>query len=102
MVPATVLINAAAETINEAAGTFSIPVTLSAPVNPNTSTFASGFTEPFGPTFDAAGNLFVPNFGTNSVLKVTPAKVVSTLRHRVSRPRWPGLRHRRQPLRLQL
>jgi len=41
------------------------------------STFASGFSAPTGEAFDAAGNLYVANFGANTVSKVTPAGAVS-------------------------
>ena len=78
-VPATVQFNAANEIVNGTAGTFSIPVTEK--VTPIVSTFATGFNEPGGPNglaFDAAGNLYVANFGNNTVSQVTPAGVVST------------------------
>ena len=42
------------------------------------STFASGFDDPVGLAFDAAGNLYVANAGNGTVSKVTPAGVVST------------------------
>ncbi len=42
------------------------------------STFATGFNNPEGLAFDAAGNLYVANFGDNTVNKVTPAGAVST------------------------
>ncbi len=72
------------ETVNETAGTFSIPVMLSGA--PTVSTFASGFNAPDGLAFDAAGNLYVANYaGTNAVSKVTPTGVVSTFA-----PRFPG------------
>ena len=42
------------------------------------STFASGFNVPDGLAFDSAGNLYVANYGNNTVSEVTPAGVVST------------------------
>jgi hypothetical protein len=71
LAPARVQFSAASETVNESAGSFSIPVTLTGTVTPTVSTFASGFSDPFGLAFDAAGNLFVSN-DTGTVDKVTP------------------------------
>ena len=65
------------------------------------STFASGFDDPDGLAFDSAGNLYVANNGDNTVSKVTPAGGGQHLRLRVQRPRRPGLRRRRQPVRRQ-
>ena len=59
------------ETVNESAGTFSIPVTLSA--TPTVSTIAAGFNQPDGLAVDSAGNLYVANLGDGTVTKVTPA-----------------------------
>ena len=42
------------------------------------SAFASGFDDPVGLAFDAAGNLYVANLLDNTVSEVTPAGVVST------------------------
>ena len=42
------------------------------------STFASGLNGPEGLAFDAAGNLYVANWGDSTISKVTPAGVVST------------------------
>ena len=42
------------------------------------STFASGFNDPVGLAFDAAGNLYVANVGNDTVSEVTPAGAVST------------------------
>ena len=42
------------------------------------STFASGFNGPVGLAFDAAGNLYVANYGNSTVSEVTPAGLVST------------------------
>ena len=75
---ATVQFTSGGESVNEGAGTFSIPVTLTGALPFLTSTFASGFNEPDGLAFDAAGNLYVANAGTGTVDKVTPAGVVST------------------------
>jgi hypothetical protein len=66
-----------AETVNESAGTFSIPVTLTGAPTPVVSAFASGFNDPVGLAFDAAGNLYVVNDLGGAVNKVTPAGVVS-------------------------
>ena len=40
---------------------------------PTVSTFASGFNDPAGLAFDAAGNLYVANSGDDTVSEVTPA-----------------------------
>ncbi len=64
------------EIVNESAGTFSIPVTVSG--TPTVSTFASGFDQPYSLAVDSAGNLYVPNGLDDNVSKVTPAGVVST------------------------
>jgi hypothetical protein len=40
--------------------------------------FASGFSNPSGLAFDHAGNLYVANSNTNSVLEVGPGGVVTT------------------------
>ena len=50
------------------------------------STFASGFVEPFGLAFDAAGNLYVANSDDDTVSEVTPAGVVSTFVSGLSGP----------------
>ena len=43
------------------------------------STFvSSGLDDPYGLAFDAAGNLYVANYGNNTISKVTPAGAVST------------------------
>ena len=43
------------------------------------STFvSSGLNGPVGLAFDAAGNLYVANYGNSTISKVTPAGVVST------------------------
>jgi hypothetical protein len=74
----TAQFSAASETVNATAGTFSIPVTVSSTVTPTVSTFASGFNDPNGLAFDAAGNLYVANTQTSILSKVTQAGVVST------------------------
>ena len=74
---ATLQFNTVSETVNEAASTFSIPVTLTGAVTPTITTFASGLGSS-QLAFDASGNLFVGNAGTDIVNEVTPAGVVST------------------------
>jgi hypothetical protein len=78
---ATLQFNTASETINQAAGTFSIPVTLTGAVTPTTTTFASFTSSIAQIAFDPAGNLYVATAGfpAGTVSKVTPAGVVSTL-----------------------
>ena len=39
---------------------------------------STGLSHPSGLAFDGAGNLYVSDGGTKSILKVTPGKVVST------------------------
>ncbi len=74
----TVQFTMGSETVNESAGTFSIPVTLTgAPPTFSNSTFASGFNLPEFLAFDAAGNLYVADLGDGTVSKVTPAGVVT-------------------------
>jgi sugar lactone lactonase YvrE len=78
LVPATVQFNAGSESINESAGTFSIPVTLSGAASQLTvSTFADGFNEPEGMAIDSSGNIYVANYNNDSISKITPAGVVS-------------------------
>ena len=81
LLSATVQFSTASETVNESAGTFSIPVTLSGTPAPTVSTFASGaveFSAPDGLAFDSAGNLYAANDVKNGTVdKVTPAGVVS-------------------------
>jgi len=76
------------ETINESAGTFSIPVALSSPPSgtPTVTHFASGFNDPAGLATDAAGNLYVANFVDGTVDKVTPAGTVTTFASGFSNP----------------
>ncbi len=75
---ATVQFSAAAETVNAAAGTFSIPVTLTGtPPPPTITTFATFANSIQQIAFDPAGNLYVA--GLYTVQEVTPAGVVSTL-----------------------
>ncbi len=42
------------------------------------TTFATGFNKPSHMTFDAAGNLYVADNGSNTIKEITPAAVVST------------------------
>jgi sugar lactone lactonase YvrE len=42
------------------------------------TSFATGLSEPQYLTIDGAGNLYVTNFGTGSIAKISPAGVVST------------------------
>ena len=52
---------------------------LTPPSAPTVSTFVgSGLDDPAGLAFDAAGNLYVANYGNNTISKVTPAGAVST------------------------
>ena len=74
--PARVQFDTGSETVNESAGTFSIPVTVSG--TPTVSTFASGFDQPYSLAVDSAGNLYVPNGLDDTVSKVTPAGAVNT------------------------
>ena len=83
---ATVQFSTGSETINETAGTFSIPVTLTGTPTPTVSTFATGFNLPTGEAFDAAGNLYVGNPAGNTVSRVTPAGAVSTFASGISSP----------------
>jgi len=79
--PAAVQFRTGSETVNASAGTFSIPVTLSGPPSalPTISAFASGFDEPTGLAFDAAGNLYVASDGDGTVEEVSPAgNVINT------------------------
>jgi hypothetical protein len=68
------------ESVNDSAGTVSIPVTITGTptVAPTVSTIASGVNGPFGLAVDAAGNVFVANTGDNQVDEVTPAGAIST------------------------
>ncbi len=75
--PAKVQFGTGSETVNESAGTFSIPVTLVSQ-SPTVSTFASGLDEPIGVAVDSAGNVYVTNILSGTVSKVTPAGHVST------------------------
>jgi sugar lactone lactonase YvrE len=77
LAPATVQFTVPGETVNETAGTFSIPVTLSGTVTPTVTTFASGFAQPWGLAADSSGNLYVANYQNGTISKVTPTGVVS-------------------------
>jgi hypothetical protein len=48
------------------------------------STFASGLKEPIGLSFDSKGNLFVSDFGSNSIYKFTPEGEKSTFTSGIS------------------
>jgi sugar lactone lactonase YvrE len=82
----TVQFTTGAETINEAAGTFSIPVTLTGDVAPAATTFGS-FDSPNALAFDTAGNLYVANYVNGTVDKVTPSGAVSTFVSGFGNPR---------------
>ena len=58
------------------------------------TTFATGFNDPVGLAFDAAGNLYVANNGADTVSEVTPAGGQPHLRHRARQlpPAWPSTR----------
>ncbi len=91
--PVTVQFTTGAETVNESAGTFSIPVTLTGAPTPIVTTFASGFNGPVEEAFDAAGNLYVTSESAGTVSKVTPAGVVSAFASGFSSPRaWRSTR----------
>ncbi len=77
--PAVVQFGAGSETVNESAGTFSIPVTVSGVPNGATtvSTFASGFNDPFAVAVDSAGNVYVADVFDGTVSEVTPAGKVN-------------------------
>jgi hypothetical protein len=66
-VPAAVQFSTASETVSEAAGTFSIPVTLTGTVQPTVSTFATGFDQP-----DALA-LTPPATSTSPITRTTPS-----------------------------
>ncbi len=73
----TVSFSAGSETVNESAGNFSIPVTLSGTTKPIVGTVATGFDALSGGlAFGSNGNLYAANFVEGSVNEVTPAGVV--------------------------
>jgi hypothetical protein len=84
LVLSSVSFSAGSETVNASAGTFSVAVTLSG--SPTASTFASGFNAPEGLAFDAAGNLYVANYGNGTVSEVTPAGQASRFASGFSSP----------------
>ena len=86
--PAVVQFSTGSETVDEGAGTFSIPVTLSGTPNstPIVSNFGSGYHTPGELAFDSAGNLYVADFTSGTVSKVTPGGTVSTFAAGLSRP----------------
>ena len=47
----------------------------------NKSTFASGFSQPIGMTFDSGGNLYVAEHAGSSIKKVTPGGTVTTIKN---------------------
>ena len=92
--PATVQFSAGSETVNESTGTFSIPVTLLGTPSggtPTVSTFASGFSTPNGLVTDTADNLYVANFGNNTLSKVTPAGAITTFATGLNQPQYLAL-----------
>ncbi|HEV8058761.1 MAG TPA: DUF4214 domain-containing protein, partial [Gemmataceae bacterium] len=84
----TVQFSVGTETVDESAGTFSVPVAfVGAPIGPPTvSTFAPGFLAPSGLAFDANGNLYVADASTSTVSKVTPDGTVSTFASGFKKP----------------
>ncbi len=81
--PGRVQFSTGSETVNESAGTFSIPVTLSA--TPTVAAVAAG-DQPDGLAVDSAGNLYVANLGDGTVSKVTPAGVKTTFASGLENP----------------
>jgi hypothetical protein len=84
----TVSFGTAAESVKESAGGFAIAVTLSGPpsVAPTVSTLDAGFDQPAGLAVDAAGDLYVANYGNGTVSEVTPAGAVSTFASGFNQP----------------
>jgi sugar lactone lactonase YvrE len=82
--PGRVQFSTESETVNESAGTFSIPVTLSA--TPTVSNVAAGFNQPDGLAVDSAGNLYIASIGDGTVTKVTPAGMRSTFAFGLENP----------------
>jgi hypothetical protein len=74
--PAAVQFATGSETVNESAGTFSIPVTVTGALS--STLFTSGFSTPIGLAAGAAGDLYVSNAGDGTVSEVSPAGKVST------------------------
>src|SRR5262249_42246582 len=74
--PADVQFATGSETVNESAGTFSIPVTVTGALS--STPFTSGFNTPVSVAADAAGNFYVANSGDDTVREVSPAGEVST------------------------
>jgi sugar lactone lactonase YvrE len=88
LAPATLRFSSAGATVNQNAGTFSIPVLLSGPLTGllTGSPFAWGFSGPDDLAFDASGNLFVANSNGTTVSEVTPAGVVRTFASGFAKP----------------
>ncbi len=68
--PAAVQFGTAGETVNESAGTFSIPVTVAGAFSG--ARFSSGFDDPVALAADAAGNFYVADAGDGTVIEVAP------------------------------
>lgn len=77
LAPATVQFGFGSETVAASVGTFSIPVTSTAPATATVSTFQSGLVGAEGMAFDAAGNLYISENFIPEIAKVTPAGAVS-------------------------
>ncbi len=76
--PAAVQFSAGSETVNESAGTFSIPVTVSGALSGSVFATGSGVNDPYGLAADAAGNVYVADAADGLVSEVTPGGKVST------------------------
>ena len=74
LAPATVQFSVGSETVDEAAGTFSIPVTETS----SNTTFAPTFAGPGGLAFDSNDNLYGATISGSTVDELTAGGVVST------------------------